>query len=279
MPTNKRERRISLQQNVFRSRKSIFYLGSVFQYLQQDILDFFIKAACYSFGDVCIRTLPEQRNSNRQSAFAQSLIAAGIDQNEAWRVAPLLDKIPRSPEEQLIVNSVWRQWCVLQGYLPLALEAEPYTPYRYSCRAENCLSCIQECEKLQEMADFYGTGVEELGENSTSDAAYVLLVGSIDAAIEIAWMLRGDWDGCNGILLPHPIDEVAVEQASQLQKTEFCEAGDYCHFNSQDLDVTLEVKLGEIQEPKFEEIPDDLSEQIIFGIESRLKNICFNETK
>ncbi|MDZ8052593.1 MAG: pentapeptide repeat-containing protein [Aulosira sp. ZfuVER01] len=52
----------------------------------------------------------------------------------------------------------------------------------------------------------------------------VLLFNSIVAANEIALMLNGQWDGCNGVILDQ-CDEVAVNTAAKLTEATWCYQG------------------------------------------------------
>jgi len=78
----------------------------------------------------------------------------------------------------------------------------------------------------------YDAETNEECENPPSVAlnaqAEIVLFGSVDAASEISWTLRGCWDGCNGVTFATR-DHVAIDTAAKLLKTEFCQAGDYCH--------------------------------------------------
>jgi uncharacterized protein YjbI with pentapeptide repeats len=49
----------------------------------------------------------------------------------------------------------------------------------------------------------------------------VLLCDSIAAASDMAFMLNGDWDGCNSLVLPK-CDKVAIEAAASLLETSWC---------------------------------------------------------
>ncbi len=49
----------------------------------------------------------------------------------------------------------------------------------------------------------------------------VLLCDSIAAASDMAFMLNGDWDGCNSLVLPKS-DKVAIEAAASLVETSWC---------------------------------------------------------
>ena len=52
----------------------------------------------------------------------------------------------------------------------------------------------------------------------------VLLFDESIAAKEIAFMLGGEWDGCNGVVL-HKCDEVAVNTAASLMGAKWCYSG------------------------------------------------------
>ncbi|MFQ4141447.1 pentapeptide repeat-containing protein [Chlorogloeopsis sp. ULAP02] len=52
----------------------------------------------------------------------------------------------------------------------------------------------------------------------------VLLFDSIAAANEIAFMLKGDWDGCNGVIVSK-CDEVAINTATNLMEATWCYQG------------------------------------------------------
>ncbi|TAE82786.1 MAG: pentapeptide repeat-containing protein [Oscillatoriales cyanobacterium] len=49
----------------------------------------------------------------------------------------------------------------------------------------------------------------------------VLLCDSIAAASDMAFMLNGDWDGCNSLVIPKS-DKVAIEAAASLVETSWC---------------------------------------------------------
>ena len=49
----------------------------------------------------------------------------------------------------------------------------------------------------------------------------VLLCDSIAAASDMAFMLNGEWDGCNSLVLPKS-DKVAIEAAASLLETSWC---------------------------------------------------------
>ncbi|MEG5195550.1 pentapeptide repeat-containing protein [Microcoleus sp. A6-C5] len=49
----------------------------------------------------------------------------------------------------------------------------------------------------------------------------VLLCDSIAAASDMAFMLKGEWDGCNSLVLPKS-DKVAIEAAASLLETSWC---------------------------------------------------------
>jgi uncharacterized protein YjbI with pentapeptide repeats len=49
----------------------------------------------------------------------------------------------------------------------------------------------------------------------------VLLCDSIAAASDMAFMLNGEWDGCNSLVFPK-CDKVAIEAAASLLETSWC---------------------------------------------------------
>lgn len=53
----------------------------------------------------------------------------------------------------------------------------------------------------------------------------VLLLDSVEKANDIAFMLKGEWDGCNGVVITK-CDEVAVNTAASLLETSWCYQGD-----------------------------------------------------
>lgn len=53
---------------------------------------------------------------------------------------------------------------------------------------------------------------------------YILLFDECAAAEEIAFMLGGQWDGCNGVVL-HKFDKVAVNTAASLVGAQWCYSG------------------------------------------------------
>lgn len=53
----------------------------------------------------------------------------------------------------------------------------------------------------------------------------VLLFDSSAAAQEIAFMLRSEWDGCNGVVMPK-YDRVTVDAAANLVGAKWCHSGD-----------------------------------------------------
>jgi uncharacterized protein YjbI with pentapeptide repeats len=55
--------------------------------------------------------------------------------------------------------------------------------------------------------------------------SYVLLFDSSTAAQDIAFMLSGQWDGCNGVVMPF-YDEVSVNTAAKLYGASWCKRGD-----------------------------------------------------
>ena len=52
----------------------------------------------------------------------------------------------------------------------------------------------------------------------------VLLFDSITAASDIAFILKGEWDGCNGVVMSR-CDEVAVSTAASLMQAAWCYQG------------------------------------------------------
>lgn len=52
----------------------------------------------------------------------------------------------------------------------------------------------------------------------------ILLFDSLNAASDIAFMIGGDWDGCNGVEIDKP-DKIAVNTAANLIETKWCFAG------------------------------------------------------
>ncbi|MBW4560456.1 MAG: pentapeptide repeat-containing protein [Mojavia pulchra JT2-VF2] len=56
------------------------------------------------------------------------------------------------------------------------------------------------------------------------EPAQYILLDSVPAAGEIAFMLGGEWDGCNGVVMPK-VDEVAVNTAVKLLETAWCYQG------------------------------------------------------
>ncbi|MGB3265316.1 MAG: hypothetical protein WBA89_15335 [Microcoleus sp.] len=49
----------------------------------------------------------------------------------------------------------------------------------------------------------------------------VLLCDSIAAASDMAFMLNGEWDACNSLVLPK-CDKVAIQTAASLLQTSWC---------------------------------------------------------
>lgn len=56
----------------------------------------------------------------------------------------------------------------------------------------------------------------------------VFLFDCAIAAKEVAWMVRGTWDGCNGVLLKY-LDKFALETAIELVGTTYCRSGNCCY--------------------------------------------------
>ena len=56
---------------------------------------------------------------------------------------------------------------------------------------------------------------------------YIFLFNSVEAAQEVAYALRGKWDGCNGVeFLIH--DYLALQLAADLCNAEYCAVGSGC---------------------------------------------------
>lgn len=60
--------------------------------------------------------------------------------------------------------------------------------------------------------------------NSSLVTKNILLIDSSHAAAEIAFMLGGEWDGCNSVTIPK-CDEVAVNTAASLVGASWCYCG------------------------------------------------------
>lgn len=56
---------------------------------------------------------------------------------------------------------------------------------------------------------------------------HILLFDSTDAAQDIAFMLGGEWDGCNSVCVPKP-DEEAVNTAASLVSASWCHSDTSC---------------------------------------------------
>ncbi len=63
----------------------------------------------------------------------------------------------------------------------------------------------------------------------SSEKKYILLFDSSVAAEDIAFMLGGRWDGCNGVCVPK-CDEVAVNTAASLMGASWCYSGAFYAF-------------------------------------------------
>jgi len=72
---------------------------------------------------------------------------------------------------------------------------------------------MESCETVVE--------ISKTGDNES----VTLLFNSRKAAQEVAWMLRGEWDGCNGVSFDL-LDEEAIITAAALQETGWCKPGD-----------------------------------------------------
>lgn len=59
----------------------------------------------------------------------------------------------------------------------------------------------------------------------------VILFESITAAREVAYILRGEWDGYNSLFIRH-LNTAAIELAASLIEAEFSYAGDCCYIQN-----------------------------------------------
>jgi uncharacterized protein YjbI with pentapeptide repeats len=71
------------------------------------------------------------------------------------------------------------------------------------------------------MRNIISIGLNRLLRTNTQS---VLLFDSIAAAYDIAFMLKGQWDNCNGVVISK-FDEVAVNTAASLMQTTWCYQG------------------------------------------------------
>ncbi|WP_039717658.1 pentapeptide repeat-containing protein [Scytonema millei] len=55
----------------------------------------------------------------------------------------------------------------------------------------------------------------------------VLLFDSHDAAYNVAFMLNGEWDECNSVVIPSS-DEIAIKTAASLVEARWCDSGKSC---------------------------------------------------
>ncbi|OWY69871.1 low-complexity protein [cyanobacterium TDX16] len=55
----------------------------------------------------------------------------------------------------------------------------------------------------------------------------VLLFDSRDAAYNVAFMLDGEWDECNSVVIPTS-DEIAIKTAASLVEARWCDSGKFC---------------------------------------------------
>ena len=101
------------------------------------------------------------------------------------------------------------------------------------------------------------------------DQLEVVLFGSAKAASEIAWMLRGDWDGFNGVVFSES-DSAALATATKLLETEFCQVGAYCSCGDRDFYLNQAPENKQAQELEFREFSDTLDEVIIAELDYRL---------
>lgn len=68
---------------------------------------------------------------------------------------------------------------------------------------------------------------------STSQRKITILFSSKEAAQEVAWSLRADWDGLTGVTLPQT-DRAAIETTARSVGSEYCRVGDHCYSGSSD---------------------------------------------
>lgn len=100
------------------------------------------------------------------------------------------------------------------------------------------LSTLDALEHQEQVfaAESRDSETDEESENSPvvalDEQQEIVLFGSAKAASEIAWMLRGDWDGSTGVAFAET-DGAAIKTATKLLETEFCEVGDYCYLSQE----------------------------------------------
>ncbi len=68
------------------------------------------------------QALSEGRNPLHENAVAQALIRAGVNRTQAQQVSPLFGEVPRSPAEQDMILSFWRDWCSLRKFKATVVE-------------------------------------------------------------------------------------------------------------------------------------------------------------
>lgn len=66
------------------------------------------------------------------------------------------------------------------------------------------------------------------GKNMNAD---IFLFDSIKAAQEVAFSLRGNWDGCNCIEFNKQSDNAALKLAANICNAEYCQAGEACNIH------------------------------------------------
>ncbi|AFY88685.1 pentapeptide repeat protein [Chroococcidiopsis thermalis PCC 7203] len=66
-----------------------------------------------------------------------------------------------------------------------------------------------------------------VGLSDRSGENRVLLFDSRDAAYNVAFMLDGQWDECNSIVIPTS-DEIAIKTAASLVEARWCDSGNFC---------------------------------------------------
>ena len=67
--------------------------------------------------------------------------------------------------------------------------------------------------------------IQNLINFNKQQAKYILLFTSCNAARDVAFMLNGEWDGCNSVTL-NKKDEVAINTAARLMESAWCYQGD-----------------------------------------------------
>lgn len=65
---------------------------------------------------------------------------------------------------------------------------------------------------------------------SVHASSLIILLDTPQSAQEVAYMLGGEWDGCNSVSLA-TFDDEAILTAAALQKAEFCQFGNCCQIS------------------------------------------------